>query len=85
MKETNHTIPTTSEEIAREKAELLRQIRMQKEVINNLTKHFFAPSAPVAVKPAGIAQLIGWSTGIFKKAMLGFRIIRRVRNLFRWF
>ena len=80
-----HPTPSkiTLEEITHRKEEVLREILMQKQQMTDTAQSIFAPLA--AVGSAGNAFMRTFSTGmaVFDGAMLGLKIIRKIRGLFR--
>ena len=83
----NNSTPTpkkiTLEDIAQRKQEVLQEICDQKQAMADTTRRIFAPLAPAA--SGGNALMRSFSTGmaIFDGVMLGMKMIRKVRGLFR--
>ena len=84
----NNSTPTpqkiTLEDIAQRKQEILQDIRNQKQAMADTTRRIFAPLAPAA--SGGSSSLMrSFNTGmaIFDGVMLGMKMIRKVRGLFR--
>lgn len=79
----NNSTPTpkkiTLEDIAQRKKEVLQEICDQKQAMADTTRRIFAPLA------GGNALMRSFSTGmaIFDGVMLGMKMIRKVRGLFR--
>ena len=77
----NNSTPTpkkiTLEDIAQRKQEVLQEICDQKQAMADTTRRIFAP--------LGNALMRSFSTGIaiFDGVMLGMKMIRKVRGLFR--
>lgn len=71
------------EDITRRKEELLEEIRSQQEVMTATARSIFAPLVPAA--SAGNAMMRSFNTGvaIFDGVMLGIKMIRKVRSLFK--
>ena len=78
----NNSTPTpkkiTLEDIAQRKQEVLQEICDQKQAMADTTRRIFAASG-------GNALMRSFSTGmaIFDGVMLGMKMIRKVRGLFR--
>ena len=74
----NNSTPTpkkiTLEDIAQRKQEVLQEICDQKQAMADTTRRIFAPLAPAAS---------GGNMAIFDGVMLGMKMIRKVRGLFR--
>lgn len=73
----------TLEDIARRKEEVLIEIRVQKEAMTATAKEIIAPLAPAA--SAGNTLMRSFNTGmaIFDGVMMGIKIMRKVRSMFR--
>lgn len=81
----NQSIPQkiTLEGITLRKEELLKEIRAQKETMTMTAQSIFAPLAPAA--STGNALMRSFNTGlaIFDGVMLGLKIMKKVRGLFK--
>lgn len=73
----------TLEDITRRKEELQKEIRSQQDVMAMTARNIFAPLVPAA--SAGNAMMRSFNTGmaIFDGVMLGVKMIRKVRSLFK--
>ena len=72
----------TLEEISRRKAQLLKEIRQQKELMKATASDLFAPVRPTS-KANAIMHSIQSGMAVFDGVMLGMKIIRRIRKAFR--
>ncbi|MDO4163091.1 MAG: hypothetical protein Q4D56_01715 [Bacteroides sp.] len=81
MNETPTQTPVTLESIAARKAELLQQIRQQKEAMNQITHEIFAPLAPATNKADAIMRSFNTGMAVFDGVMFGIKIMKRVRKL----
>lgn len=73
----------TLEQIALRKAELLRDIRTQKEKITTLTQGIFAPLAPPRNKANALMRSVNTGIALWEGIMTGVKIMRKMRRLFR--
>jgi hypothetical protein len=84
MNTTQDTAPTviTLEMISQQKAEKLAEIRASKQRIADQTRELFHPSE---TSGSSHALMNNFSSGmaIFNGVMTGFKIIKRIRSLFR--
>lgn len=85
MSNNNESLPAkiTLEDLSRRKQAVLQEINEQKKAMLLTTQRIFAPLAPVA--SGGNFFMRSFSTGmaIFDGVMLGMKMIRKVRGLFR--
>lgn len=77
-----HAIPATLEEIATRKNVLHQEMQEQKGIITDFAKGIFMPAAPVATKSGAIMRAFNTGMAVFDGAMMGIRIVRRIRKLF---
>lgn len=82
MNNTPDTIPATLESIAQQKAALLQQIRMQKEIMTDIARDIFAPVAPAANKAGAMMQAFNTGMAVFDGVMLGLKLMKKFRNFF---
>ena len=74
---TSDTTYITLESIAQRKEELRKEISSQKQLMTDMAKSLFAPS-----KSTGIVHAFKTSFAIFDGALLGLRMIKKVRKMF---
>lgn len=83
----NNSTPTpqkiTLEDIAQRKQEILQDIRNQKQAMADTTRRIFAPLAPAASGDSSLMRSFNTGMAIFDGVMLGMKMIRKVRGLFR--
>ena len=77
MNDTVQTEILTLEDLQRQKAEALEELRAQKQVMNDTARNLFAP--------IGTAIMRAFNTGmaVFDGAMLGIKLMKKVRKIFR--
>lgn len=76
------TTPVTLESIILQKKALLRQIRMQKEIMTDITRDIFAPVAPATNKANAMMRAFNTGMAVFDGAMLGLKLMKKFRNFF---
>ena len=83
----NNSTPTpqkiTLEDIAQRKQEILQDIRNQKQAMADTTRRIFAPLAPADSGGSSLMRSFNTGMAIFDGVMLGMKMIRKVRGLFR--
>lgn len=79
--ETSHQTYTL-EAITQRKEQLREEIRQQQQQMKATAKELFAPVRP-AGKAASIMQSINSGLALFDGAMLGWKIVRRIRRSLR--
>ena len=82
MDNTPHTTPVTLESIARKKAELLQEIRLQKEVMAGLTQEIFAPLEPATNKANAMMRAFNTGMAVFDGIVLGVKVMKKFKRLF---
>lgn len=82
MNNTPNTTPLTLESIAQQKAELLQQIHVKKDVMIELTRDIFAPLAPAAGKNNSMMRAFNTGMAVFDGVMIGLKIMRKLKMLF---
>lgn len=82
MDNTPHTTPVTLESIARKKAELLQEIRLQKEVMAGLTQEIFAPLEPATNKANAMMRAFNTGMAVFDGIVLGIKVMKKFKRLF---
>ena len=80
MNDTVQTEILTLEDLQRQKAEALEELRAQKQVMND---NLFAPIAPAANKGTAIMRAFNTGMAVFDGAMLGIKLMKKVRKIFR--
>lgn len=75
-------IPSTLESIALQKAELLKQIRLQKEIMTEITQEIFAPLAPATNKTSSMMRAFNTGMAVFDGVMLGIKVMKKFKSLF---
>lgn len=73
----------TLEDIARRKEEVLIELRVQKENMAATAKEIFAPLAPAASAGSSLMRSFNTGMAIFDGVMMGIKIMRKVRSMFR--
>lgn len=73
----------TLESLQQKKAEALKELRAQKQVMADTAKNLFAPLAPAADKGTAIMRAFNTGMAIFDGVMLGMKLMKKVRNTFR--
>lgn len=74
--------PVTLEGIAQQKAVLLQQIRMQKEIMTDIARDIFAPVAPATNKAGALMRAFNTGMAVFEGAMLGLKLMKKFRSFF---
>lgn len=74
--------PTSLEEIAQKKAELLQQIRIRKKNMRDLAGNIFAPLSPVSTKANSLTKAFNTGMAVFNGIMTGWKFIRQFKNFF---
>lgn len=82
MDNTLDTTPITLESITQQKAALLQQIRMQKEIMTDITRDIFAPVAPATNKANAMMRAFNTGMAVFDGVMLGLKLMKKFRNFF---
>ena len=83
MNDTVQTEILTLEDLQRQKAEALEELRAQKQVMNDTARNLFAPIAPAANKGTAIMRAFNTGMAVFDGAMLGIKLMKKVRKIFR--
>ena len=77
------TPPLTLESIAQQKKELRQAILQQKEVMTELTRSLVAPLAPATSKRGAIMRAFNTGMAVFDGAMMGLKLMKRLRRFLR--
>lgn len=75
-------IPSTLEELQRQKAAVLQKIQVQKRAISRLSKEVAAPFAPAVEKGNSAMRAFNRGMAIFDGVMIGMKLIRKFKSLF---
>lgn len=73
---------TTLQELQQQKAEALKELRIQQEKLTSASRNLFAPPAPATSKGASFMQLFNTGMAIFDGAMIGIKVIRSIQRIF---
>ena len=73
----------TLEDIARQKAALLKQIRTQKGKMTTLSQGFIAPLKPTTKKSTAMMGLFNKGMVVFDGVLIGYKLLRKFRKMFR--
>ena len=76
MNDTVQTEILTLEDLQQQKAEALEELRAQQQIMADTARNLFAPIAPAADKGTAIMA-------VFDGVMLGVKLMRKVRKIFR--
>lgn len=81
--DTPRTEILTLEELQRQRAEALEEVRAQKQVMANTARNLFAPVVPAANKGTALMRAFNTGMAVFDGIMLGLKLMRKTRNLFK--
>lgn len=73
----------TLEDLQQRKAEALDELRAQKQVMAETARNLFAPVTPAANKGTAIMRMFNTGMAVFDGAMLGIKLMGRIRKIFR--
>lgn len=73
----------TLESIAQRKQEVLTELKEQKEAMTETTRDIFAPLAPMASGANTLMRSFNTGMAIFDGVMMGLKIMRKIRNMFK--
>lgn len=73
----------TLEDVAQRKQKVLQEISDQKRIMTNITHRIFAPLTPAASSSNALIRSFNNGMAIFDGVMIGMKIIRKIRRLFR--
>lgn len=71
------------EELAQRKAELHKQLQAQTETMRRLAGQLVAPASPALTKAGVVARVFRTGMALFNGAMMGMRVVRIARTLFK--
>ena len=83
MNDTIHTEILTLEDLQQQKAEALEELRAQQQIMADTARNLFAPIAPAADKGTAIMRAFNTGMAVFDGVMLGVKLMRKVRKIFR--
>ena len=83
MNDTIQTDILTLEDLQRQKAEALEELRAQQQIMADTARNLFAPIAPAADKGTAIMRAFNTGMAVFDGVMLGVKLMRKVRKIFR--
>lgn len=72
----------TLEDIGRQKAELLAQIRQHQQEMGRLGKQLAAPLRPAASKGNSVVRAFNTSLAVIDGIRMGIKLMRSLRNVF---
>lgn len=73
----------TLEDIAKQKAEVLKKIRVHQDTITISTRQFFSPLKPIANKSNGIMKAVNTGMFMFDGLLIGMKILKAFRKVFK--
>ena len=83
MNDTVQTEILTLEDLQQQKAEALEELRAQQQIMADTARNLFAPIAPAADKGTAIMRAFNTGRAVFDGVMLGVKLMRKVRKIFR--
>lgn len=83
MNNQSDTPAITLESIAQQKKELREKLRVQQQVIADITRDVFAPLEPAVTKGGAIMRAFNTGMAVFDGLMLGLKMMRKIRQSFR--
>lgn len=83
MDDTVQTEILTLEDLQQQKAEALEELRAQQQIMADTARNLFAPIAPAADKGTAIMRAFNTGMAVFDGVMLGVKLMRKVRKIFR--
>lgn len=83
MNDTAQTEILTLEDLQQQKAEALEELRAQQQIMADTARNLFAPIAPAADKGTAIMRAFNIGMAVFDGVMLGVKLMRKVRKIFR--
>lgn len=72
----------TLESLALQKAELLKQLRDQKELMTDTARSLFAPPEPATNKSMSLMRAFNTGMAVFDGVKLGLKVIKQFRRMF---
>ena len=83
MNDTVQTEILTLDDLQQQKAEALEELRAQQQIMADTARNLFAPIAPAADKGTAIMRAFNTGMAVFDGVMLGVKLMRKVRKIFR--
>ena len=83
MNDTVQTEILTLEDLQQQKAEALEELRAEQQIMADTARNLFAPIAPAADKGTAIMRAFNTGMAVFDGVMLGVKLMRKVRKIFR--
>ena len=83
MNDTVQTEILTLEDLQQQKAEALEELHAQQQIMADTARNLFAPIAPAADKGTAIMRAFNTGMAVFDGVMLGVKLMRKVRKIFR--
>lgn len=83
MNDTVQTEILTLEDLQQQKTEALEELRAQQQIMADTARNLFAPIAPAADKGTAIMRAFNTGMAVFDGVMLGVKLMRKVRKIFR--
>ena len=83
MNDTVQTEILTLEDLQQQKAEALEELRAQQQIMADTARNLFAPIAPAEDKGTAIMRAFNTGMAVFDGVMLGVKLMRKVRKIFR--
>lgn len=83
MNDTVQTEILTLEDLQQQKAEALEELRAQQQIMADTARNLFAPIAPAADKGTAIMRAFNTGMAVFDGVMLGVKLMRKVKKIFR--
>ena len=73
----------TLEEIARQKAEVRRQLRASRTRMQHIAHELLAPLKPAASRGGMAVRAVKTGASLLQGILLGWRLMRRIRRMFQ--
>lgn len=73
----------TLEDIAKQKAEVLKKIRVHQDTITTSTRQLFSPLKPIANKSNSIMKAVNTGMFMFDGLLIGMKILKAFRKVFK--
>ena len=73
----------TLEDIAKQKAEVLKKISVHQDTITTSTRQLFSPLKPIANKSNGIMKAVNTGMFMFDGLLIGMKILKAFRKVFK--
>ncbi|TWV09932.1 hypothetical protein FQ707_13380 [Bacteroidaceae bacterium HV4-6-C5C] len=83
MNEIKQKAPVTLDEIIQLKKIKKQEIKVQKEILSNQAKEIFSPFKPFTSKSFNLIQTFSTGMVLFDGIILGFKVIKKIKSIFR--